>query len=52
MKTFVFKQTQEYYLHIDAETAEEAQAIADETEYYADNVYATDDCEWELAKVS
>jgi hypothetical protein len=50
MKTFVYKQTQTYYLHIAADTQEAADAIADETETYADTVFATDLAGWELTK--
>ena len=48
MATFVYKQTQTYYLHIDADTQEAADAIADETETYADDVCATELNGWEL----
>jgi hypothetical protein len=50
MTTFVYKQTQTFYLHIDADTQEAADAIADETETYADEVFATDLAGWEVTK--
>ncbi len=50
VQTFVYKQTQTYYLHIDAATQEAADAIADEVEVYADTVYATELNGWELTK--
>ena len=50
MQTFVYKQTQTHYLHVYAETQEAANAIADETEVYADNVYATELNGWELTQ--
>jgi hypothetical protein len=48
MQTFVYKQTQTHYLHIEAETEEEAYAIAEITDVYADNVFSTELGEWEL----
>ena len=48
MQTFVYKQTQTFYLHVDAETQAEADAIADEVHVYADNVYTTELDGWEL----
>jgi hypothetical protein len=50
MQTFVYKQTQTHYLHIDADTQEAADAIANEVEVYADNVYATELNGWELTE--
>jgi len=50
MQTFVYKQTQTHYLHIDAETQAEADAIADTVDIYADNVYATELYGWELTE--
>jgi hypothetical protein len=50
MQTFVYKQTQTHYLHIEAETQEEADAIADTVDIYADNVYATELNGWELTE--
>ena len=50
MKTFVYKQTQTFYLHVDAETQAEADAIADEVDVYADNVYTTELNGWELTE--
>ena len=50
MQTFVYKQTQTHYLHVYAETQAQADAIADETEVYADNVYATELNGWELTE--
>ena len=50
MTTFVYKQTQTFYLHIDADTQEAADAIADEVNIYEDNVFATDLAGWELTK--
>jgi len=51
MQTFVYKQTQTHYLHIDAETQAEADAIADETQTYDDNVYTTELNGWTLEDV-
>jgi hypothetical protein len=51
MQTFVYKQTQTHYLHIEAETQAQADAIADETQVYADNVYTTELNGWELTDV-
>lgn len=48
MKTFVYTQTVTYYLHVDAETQEDAQAIADETDILADEVRDTGVQGWEL----
>jgi hypothetical protein len=48
MAKFVYKQTQTFYLHIDADTQEEADAIAEKTETYADDVSATELTGWEL----
>jgi hypothetical protein len=48
MKTFVYKQTQTFYLHVDAETQEAADVAADEIEVYADDVCATELNGWEL----
>ncbi len=48
MAKFVYKQTQTFYLHIDADTQEEADAIAENTETYADDVSATELTGWEL----
>jgi hypothetical protein len=50
MKTFVYKQTQTFYLHVDADTQEAADAVANETETYADAVFATELAGWELTK--
>ena len=50
MATFVYKQTQTYYLHIDADTQEQADAIADEVGVYADNVFTTELNGWELTE--
>ncbi len=50
MQTFVYKQTQTHYLHVYAETQEQAKAIADEIEVYADTVYATELNGWELTE--
>jgi hypothetical protein len=50
MQTFIYKQTQTFYLHIDADTQEAADAVADETETHADAVFATDLAGWELIK--
>jgi hypothetical protein len=50
MQTFVYKQTQTHYLHIEAETQEAADAIADEVDVYADNVYTTELTGWELTE--
>ena len=50
MQTFIYKQTQTHYLHVFAETQEQAKAIADEVEVYADTVYATELNGWELTK--
>jgi len=50
MQTFVYKQTQTHYLHVYAETQEQAKAIADEVEVYADTVYATELNGWELTE--
>jgi hypothetical protein len=50
MQTFVYKQTQTHYLHVFAETQERAKEIADETEVYADTVYATELNGWELTQ--
>ena len=50
MQTFVYKQTQTFYLHVDAETQAEAEAIADETEIIADEVFVTDLAGWEAVK--
>ena len=50
MATFVYKQTQTYYLHIDADTQEQADAIAEVTDVYADAVSPTDLIGWELTK--
>jgi len=50
MQTFVYKQTQTFYLHVDAETQAEADAIADETEIIADEVFVTDLAGWEAVK--
>ena len=47
MQKFVYKQTQTFYLHIEAETQAEADAIAYDTHVYADNVYATELEDWE-----
>jgi hypothetical protein len=37
-------------LHVDAETQEQADAIADETDVYADTVYTTELNGWELTE--
>ena len=50
MKTFVYKQTQTHYLHIDAATQAQADAIADEVEVYADTVFTTELTGWELTE--
>jgi hypothetical protein len=50
MTTFVYKQTQTYYLHIDADTQEQADAIAEVTDVYADTVHATELNGWELTE--
>ena len=50
MQTFVYKQTQTHYLHIDAATQEAADAIADETDVYADTVFTTELTGWELTE--
>jgi hypothetical protein len=50
MKTFVYKQTQTFYLHVDADTQEAADAIADEVNIYEDNVFATELNGWELTE--
>jgi hypothetical protein len=48
MQTFVYKQTQTHYLHVLAETQAQADAIANEVDVYADNVYTTELTGWEL----
>jgi hypothetical protein len=48
MATFVYKQTQTFYLHVDAETQEAADVAADEIEVNADDVCATELNGWEL----
>jgi hypothetical protein len=50
MTTFIYKQTQTFYLHVDADTQEAADAVADKTETYADEVFATDLAGWEVTK--
>ena len=50
MQTFVYKQTQTHYLHVEAETQERAKEIADEVDVYADNVYTTELTGWELTE--
>ena len=50
MKTFVYKQTQTHNLHVDAETQEQADAIADKVDVYADTVYTTELNGWELTQ--
>ena len=50
MQTFVYKQTQTHYLHVEAETQAQADAIADEVDVYADNVYTTELNGWELTE--
>ena len=50
MQTFVYKQTQTHYLHVDAETQAQADAIADEVDVYADTVYTTELTGWELTE--
>ena len=50
MATFVYKQTQTFYLHVDADTQEQADAIADKVDVYADNVYTTELNGWELTE--
>ena len=50
MATFVYKQTQTHYLHVEAETQAEADAIANEVDVYADNVYTTELTGWELTE--
>jgi len=47
MQNFIYKQTQTYYLHVSADTQAEADAIARDTDVYADNVYATELEDWE-----
>ena len=50
MQTFVYKQTQTHYLHVFAATQEQADAIADKVDVYADTVYTTELNGWELTK--
>ncbi len=50
MQTFVYKQTQTYYLHIDAATQEAADAIANEVDIHEDNVFTTELTGWELTE--
>jgi hypothetical protein len=50
MQTFVYKQTQTFYLHVDAETQAEADAIADEVDIYEDNVFTTELTGWQLTE--
>ena len=50
MQTFVYKQTQTHYLHVEAETQAQADAIANEVDVYADNVYTTELWGWELTE--
>jgi hypothetical protein len=50
MQTFVYKQTQTYYLHVFAATQEQAKEIADKVDVYADTVHATELNGWELTK--
>ena len=50
VQTFVYKQTQTHYLHVFAATQEQADAIADKVDVYADTVYTTELNGWELTE--
>ena len=50
MAEFTFKQTVSYYLTVEADTQEQADAIASETDLYADTVRDTGVQGWEVVE--
>ena len=51
-KTYMYTQTVTFYLHVDAETQEAADAIAEDIDVLADEVRATEYTGWALERVT